>query len=166
MRSAVCSTSCSLTLQPKEFQSFHPIGGVRARPLFSATAGVAVANATTGTAAETSNSAVRILVALLIGHLFDANRERRKTSLSAVLLRTTKDHRWAAVNIELCRSRRALPHRAALLDPSATEEADHASNRTAARGRPRRGGGARGRRFDAAGDRVRGVQRRRTGDAP
>src|SRR2546421_9172879 len=67
--SAVCSTSCSLTLQPNAFQSFQPIGGVRARPLFRAAAGAAVAHATTGTAAATSNSAARVLVALRIGCL-------------------------------------------------------------------------------------------------
>src|SRR5215467_13867686 len=43
---AVCSTSASLTLQPKAFQSFHPIGGVSASALSSAAAGGAVANAT------------------------------------------------------------------------------------------------------------------------
>src|SRR5207247_6611085 len=54
--SAVCSTSCSLTWQPNEFQSFQPIGGVRGRPLVSAAAGGAVASGTAGTAAGTGGS--------------------------------------------------------------------------------------------------------------
>src|SRR5205809_7472561 len=33
MASAVSLISCSLTLQPKWFQLFQPMGGVRARPL-------------------------------------------------------------------------------------------------------------------------------------
>src|SRR5438132_6588421 len=43
MMSAVCWTRDAETLQPNEFQSFQPIGGVSARPLPSADAGVAVA---------------------------------------------------------------------------------------------------------------------------
>src|ERR1051326_2036412 len=61
MNAAVCSTRASETLQPNAFQSFHPIGGVRARPLFSAAAGAAVDTATvTGAAAvRTSASSAR-----------------------------------------------------------------------------------------------------------
>src|SRR5258708_6800025 len=41
MASAVSRISCSLTLQPKWFQEFQPMGGVRARPLSSRAAGAA-----------------------------------------------------------------------------------------------------------------------------
>src|SRR2546430_6828957 len=94
--SAVCSTSCSLTSQPNEFQSFQPIGGVRARPLFSAAAGVAVASATTGTAAATSASAARVRPALRIGHLFVAARSP-EGALSATSL---SDFPWTENRID------------------------------------------------------------------
>src|SRR6266851_1582518 len=57
MASAVCSTSCSLTLQPKAFQSFHPIGGVSASPLPSALAAGADASEMTGAAGRISAAA-------------------------------------------------------------------------------------------------------------
>src|SRR6185369_10235625 len=57
MMSAVCLTSASLTLQPNAFQSFQPIGGVRARPLLSASADAAVAMVMPVTPVATSASA-------------------------------------------------------------------------------------------------------------
>jgi hypothetical protein len=54
--SAVCSTSCWSTLQPKAFQSFQPIGGVAASPLSSAVAGVASPRSIIGTTAKTRNT--------------------------------------------------------------------------------------------------------------
>src|SRR4051812_26096749 len=52
--SAVWWINASLTLQPNEFQSSQPIGGVRATPLFSAQAGRAPASWST---TKTNNTA-------------------------------------------------------------------------------------------------------------
>src|SRR3954468_15119583 len=149
--SAVCWTSCSLTLQPKAFQSFQPIGGVRARPLFSATAGAAgrTRTDTEKTDAQKSRSTGRDRLTRPMGY-------RSQTSLS-YFLQAMKYYGWTTVNIQVCGSVSGDAHN--------DSHADHGAARSAAAGRRGHHRGPRGPRARATRTAGCGVQRRRPGDA-
>src|SRR5689334_673249 len=75
--------SCSSTLQPNEFQSLNPMGGVLASPLSSAWAGAAVA--TTLSPAATTVAATTAPIRLVMRSLMDPCPSRYRRAGWAIL---------------------------------------------------------------------------------
>ena len=80
MTSAVCLMRPSLTEQPNVFQSFHPIWGVRARPLSSALAGGALPASTTTVAATATTAATTTGGTMRIPNSSDQGSRLRKAA--------------------------------------------------------------------------------------